>query len=70
MQATQEGQAAILMLGDWKRLGEFDLLLLFRALRPDRLTAAVSRFVANTIGSEFTSSQAFDLEKSIKVICG
>lgn len=29
---------------------EFDRLLLFHALRPDRLTASMAKFVANTLG--------------------
>ena len=41
-------------------------LLLFRALRPDRLTIAMSRFVGNTLGREYTASQAFDLERSFQ----
>jgi len=53
--------------GDWKRMPEFERLLIFRTLRPDRLTAAMQRFVANTIGKEFTSSQQFDLERSFAV---
>ena len=36
--------------GDWKRMPEFNRLLLFHALRPDRLTAAMSKFVAGTLG--------------------
>ena len=50
--------------GDWKRLPEFDRLLLFRALRPDRLTAAVARFVAGVLGPAYVASQAFDLERA------
>jgi len=46
---------------------EFERLLIFRTLRPDRLTAAMQRFVANTIGKEFTSSQQYDLERSFQV---
>lgn len=53
--------------GDWKRMPEFERLLIFRTLRPDRLTAAMQRFVANTIGKEYTSSQQFDLERSYQV---
>lgn len=50
--------------GDWKRMPEFDRLLLFRTLRPDRLTSAMSRFVTNMIGGQYVSSQAYDLERS------
>lgn len=53
--------------GDWKRMPEFERLLIFRTLRPDRLTAAMQRFVANTIGKEYTASQPYDLERSFQV---
>lgn len=53
--------------GEWKRMMEFDQLLLFRALRPDRLTAAMGKFVTKTIGQQYVSSQPFDLELSFKV---
>ena len=39
--------------GDWKRMSEFERLLLFRALRPDRLTAAMKKFVTNVIGARW-----------------
>ena len=45
---------------------EFSRLLVFRALRPDRLTAAMARFVAASIGAHYTTSQAFDLERSFQ----
>ena len=54
--------------GEWKRMTEFDQLLLFRALRPDRLTAAMAKFVTKTIGQQYVSSQPFDLELSFQVI--
>ncbi|KAL4450636.1 hypothetical protein ABPG77_000992 [Micractinium sp. CCAP 211/92] len=50
--------------GDWKRMAEFDRLLLFHALRPDRLTAAMSMFVGNMLGKEYVTSQSFNLERS------
>ncbi|KAF6251999.1 flagellar outer dynein arm heavy chain beta [Scenedesmus sp. NREL 46B-D3] len=52
--------------GDWKRMPEFDRLLLFRALRPDRLTAAMRKFVTNMIGSKYVTSQPYDLERSFQ----
>jgi len=52
--------------GDWKRQPEFERLLLFRALRPDRLTAAMRTFVAKVIGEVYVVSQAFDLERSME----
>jgi dynein heavy chain len=52
--------------GDWKRMPEFNRLLLFHALRPDRLTAAMSKFVAGTLGKEYVTSQPFNLERSFQ----
>uniref|UniRef100_A0A061SKG9 Flagellar outer dynein arm heavy chain beta n=1 Tax=Tetraselmis sp. GSL018 TaxID=582737 RepID=A0A061SKG9_9CHLO len=52
--------------GDWKRMPEFERLLLFRALRPDRLTAAMATFVKNSIGVEYITSQPFNLERSFQ----
>jgi dynein heavy chain len=43
---------------------EFERLLLFRALRPDRLTAAMKMFVTNIIGAKYVTSQPYDLERS------
>ena len=51
--------------GDWKKsLNEFQRLLVFRALRPDRLTNAMISFVSNTIGKKYTQSVSFDLDKA------
>jgi dynein heavy chain, axonemal len=50
--------------GDWKRMSDFDQLLLFRALRPDRLTSAMSRFVRTIIDAKFTQSMPYNLERS------
>lgn len=52
------------MPGDWKKLPYFNQLLLFRALRPDRLTNAVTEFVKAQLGVQFTQSIPFHLEKS------
>jgi hypothetical protein len=43
--------------GDWKRMPEFDRLLLFRCLRPDRLTAALRKFVSAGLGAHYCTSQ-------------
>jgi hypothetical protein len=43
--------------GDWKRMPEFERLLLFRALRPDRLTAAMKKFVTNVIGAKWAAGR-------------
>lgn len=53
--------------GDWKRMAEFDKVLIMRVLRPDRLTAAMTRFVAGVLGPDFIASQAFDLDRSFQV---
>ncbi|KAI8473051.1 MAG: flagellar outer dynein arm heavy chain beta [Monoraphidium minutum] len=50
--------------GDWKRMPEFERLLLFRALRPDRLTAAMKKFVTSVIGAKYVVSQPYDLARS------
>ena len=53
--------------GDWKRMPAFEKLLIIRTLRPDRLTAAMSRFVANTLGKHYVTAKPFDLERSFMV---
>ena len=53
--------------GDWKRLPMLDRLLIIRTLRPDRLTAAMSRFVSNTLGKHYVTAMPFDLERSFQV---
>ena len=67
-EASAENSNALLfaIAGDWKRMPEFDRLLIFRTLRPDRLTAAMARFVANTLGEQYITSQPFDLERSFQ----
>ena len=55
--------------GDWKRMPEFDRLLLFRAVRPDRLTSAMARFVTGLLGAKYVTSQPYDLERSYQVGC-
>ncbi len=45
-------------------MAEFDRLLLFRALRPDRLTAAMKKFVTNMIGAKYVTSAPYDLPRS------
>merc|ERR1711871_32633 len=50
--------------GDWKRLGAFDRLLVIRCLRPDRMTEALSTLVSDVMGSKYTVSAPFNLEKS------
>lgn len=45
----------------------FEKLLIIRTLRPDRLTAAMSRFVSNTLGKHYVTAKPFDLERSFQV---
>lgn len=53
--------------GEWKRMPEMDRLVIVRTLRPERLTAALSRFVAAAIGQQYITSQPFSLERSFQV---
>lgn len=48
-------------------MAEFDRLLIFRALRPDRLTVAMRSFVAGVLGKEYITSRPFDLELACQV---
>jgi dynein heavy chain len=54
------------MPGDWKKYPPFEKLLLFRALRPDRMSNALSTFVRGEMGPFFVTSAAFDLAKSFE----
>lgn len=53
--------------GDWKRMPQFSRLLLFHALRPDRLTAAMSKFVSDTLGAALGGGRA-GLTSAAKVL--
>lgn len=37
-----------------------------RALRPDRLTSAMTKFVQSMIGPKYVTSQPYDLERSFQ----
>jgi len=52
--------------GDWKKMEDFEKLLLFRALRPDRMSNALSTFVKSVIGPKYVTSKAFNLEESFE----
>ena len=52
------------MPGDWKKYPDFEKLLLFRALRPDRMSNALSTFVKSVLGSFYVTSAPFDLAAS------
>ena len=45
---------------------DFDRLLIYHSLRPDRLTMAMSKFVSATLGKEYIVSKPFDLERSFQ----
>ena len=53
------------MPGPFADLTGFHRLLIIRTLRPDRLTAELSKFVENQIGPEYTSQPPFDIRKAI-----
>lgn len=59
---------AVRAAGNWKRMPEVERVIVVRTLRPDRLTAALARFVAGTIGQQFVTSQPFSLDRSFQVI--
>ena len=40
---------------------------MLRALRSDRLTASLARFVGGALGKEYVTSRPFDLERSFQV---
>ena len=54
------------MPGDWKKYPDFEKLLLFRALRPDRMSNALSTFVKSVLGSYYVTSAPFDLASSFE----
>eukprot|EP00698_Gefionella_okellyi_P011837 TRINITY_DN3147_c0_g1_i1.p1 TRINITY_DN3147_c0_g1~~TRINITY_DN3147_c0_g1_i1.p1 ORF type:complete len:4003 (-),score=857.71 TRINITY_DN3147_c0_g1_i1:159-12167(-) len=47
----------------WNTLSRFQKLLILRALRPDRLTSALSDFVEQTLGKQFVEQEPFDLHE-------
>ena len=49
--------------GDWpKKTTPFSKLLLVRALRQDRMTAALSKYISEYLGTNFMVQQPFDME--------
>ena len=63
-----ESESYVSYVGEWKRMPGFDKLLIFKALRPDRLTIAVRDFVAGTLGHEYTTARGFNLEQACQVM--
>eukprot|EP00736_Rhodelphis_marinus_P010572 Rmarinus@m.9666 len=52
--------------GDWKKIPEFQKLLIIRSLRPDRMTEALATFVKGILGQRYVTSEAFNLAKSFE----
>ena len=50
----------------YKDTGEFNKLLLLRALRPDRLISALSTFVSNVMGNQYIDQEPFKMEDTYK----
>jgi dynein heavy chain len=50
------------MPGDWARMSEFKQLLLLRALRPDRVAAALQRFCESIMGARYVNQEAFSAQ--------
>jgi dynein heavy chain len=63
--AERERPEADPLPGDWKRVDELDRLLVFRALRPDRLAAAAQRYVGAALGAEYASPPPADLPSAL-----
>jgi dynein heavy chain len=51
---------------EWKKLSEFNKLLIMRCLRPDRMGEALSLFVKSCVGEKFINFKAFDLTRSFE----
>lgn len=49
-----------------KDINNFQRLLLLRALRPDRLTYALSKYVHEVMGEEYVEQPAFNMELTFK----
>ena len=53
--------------GEWqKKVTPFAKLLLVRALRPDRVTAALTLFISETMGVRYMVQEPFDLETTFE----
>lgn len=52
--------------GDWKKMPEFNRLLIMRCLRPDRMSEALGLFAKNCVGSKYVNFRAFDLARSFE----
>ena len=55
---------SVSMPGDWgQKLTSFQKLLIIKALKPDRLTSALSKFVEKIMGKQYTNQDTFDASK-------
>lgn len=53
--------------GDWaKNLSRFRTMLLIRAMRPDRITAALTQYVQEQMGEEYVKQEIFSAAEMIK----
>ena len=52
--------------GEWRSLGEFDRLLVIRALRPGRITSAIMGFVKGRLGPEYIEQKPFHMAEVFK----
>merc|ERR1719502_358191 len=52
------------MPGDYKQLKDMNKLLLIRAMRPDRLTSALVKFVQDELGPNFVKEKPFNMEQA------
>ena len=51
---------------EWKRLSGFRQLMIMRALRPDRMTLAITRWVGEVLGEKYMTAINFDLPLSFE----
>eukprot|EP00163_Fabomonas_tropica_P009916 TRINITY_DN1985_c0_g1_i1.p1 TRINITY_DN1985_c0_g1~~TRINITY_DN1985_c0_g1_i1.p1 ORF type:complete len:4225 (-),score=1474.45 TRINITY_DN1985_c0_g1_i1:598-13272(-) len=52
---------------EWKSLNSFQKLLVIRCLRPDRLTAAITKFVGEKLGPQFIApSPTFNIQQGVE----
>ncbi len=51
---------------EWRRKSGFHQLLIIRALRPDRMTLAISKWVKEELGTKYGQAISFDLALSFQ----
>lgn len=47
---------------EWNNRSEFQKLLIIRALRPDRITQAMTTFVSNNLGERYIKTASFNMD--------